>query len=244
MFQTVVVPAQKRAGRKIAYLLLSSAAHALVLGSLFGASLWSVEEPPDPPIPVVFVNARALPPPPLGTSDGDDRPRRRPRPESPKPELRAPTQAAPALPLPDAPGLNAPPLEGGTDVSSGSEESKGPIGDPGGAKGGIGAPSGEGPVDGPYTLGSPGVDPPILLRRVDPEYPELARKLRLQGIVVVSAVIEADGRVDQLSVVHSASPLLEEPALKAIGGWRYRPATISGRAVRVVLDVRVDFSLH
>jgi protein TonB len=84
----------------------------------------------------------------------------------------------------------------------------------------------------------------VLVTRVEPEYPEGPRRARMEGAVILEAVITASGEVDQLRVVKSAGPLLDRPALDAVRRWRYKPATLNGRAVSVYLTVTVTFGLR
>jgi TonB family protein len=88
------------------------------------------------------------------------------------------------------------------------------------------------------------VQSPVLTTRVDPLYPEAARRLHLSGLVILQAVIDTSGRVDDLRVTRSAGALLDSAAIAAIEKWIYRPATLHGRAVKVFLTVTVDFALH
>jgi TonB family protein len=85
---------------------------------------------------------------------------------------------------------------------------------------------------------------PRLVQRVEPAYPDTARIARIQGPVVLEAIITTEGRVEELRVLSSPSPLLSESALSAVSRWRYLPATLNGRPVTVFLTVTVDFKLH
>ncbi len=85
---------------------------------------------------------------------------------------------------------------------------------------------------------------PLLLLRVDPTYPEAARRARAAGTVVLEAIISAAGVVEEVRVVKSVHPLLDAEAARALESWRYRAATLNGRAVRVRLTVTVTFGLH
>jgi protein TonB len=122
-----------------------------------------------------------------------------------------------------------------------------PAGDPLGQKegSGTGGPGKEASMGG-EGLFQPGGDvkAPALIYRVDPLYPELARKLRQEGLVTLAAIISADGTVEELRLVGSAFPLLDEAALAAVSRWRYRPGTLNGRPVRVILTVTASFRLH
>lgn len=57
------------------------------------------------------------------------------------------------------------------------------------------------------------------LYRVEPDYPEAARKGRIQGIVILQAIIDTTGRVEGTQVLKSVFPLLDEAALKAVRQW-------------------------
>ena len=82
---------------------------------------------------------------------------------------------------------------------------------------------------------------PVLLVKVEPVYPEVARRAGLSGKVTVSAVIGLEGGVESAEVLASTNPLFDRAALDAVRKWRYRPATMSGRPVRVYFTVVVDF---
>jgi protein TonB len=85
---------------------------------------------------------------------------------------------------------------------------------------------------------------PVLVRKVEPAYPEAMRKGRMEGTVLVEAVITERGDVVDARVVRSTHPLLDKPALSAIQQWRYEPATLDGRPVRVYVTITTTFTLH
>jgi TonB family protein len=85
---------------------------------------------------------------------------------------------------------------------------------------------------------------PEILRRVEPQYPEAARKARIEGVVILDAVIAASGEVEEVRVIRSAGKLLDDAAAEALRRWTYRPATLNGRPVRVLLTVTVSFRVH
>jgi len=84
---------------------------------------------------------------------------------------------------------------------------------------------------------------PQKIRHVDPEYPALARQARVQGKVVLDAVIEKDGSVTSVRVVESPHPMLDEPAIVAIQQWRYKPLLIDGAPIRARVRVTTTFGL-
>jgi len=89
-----------------------------------------------------------------------------------------------------------------------------------------------------------GVTPPVAIETGAPAYPELARRAHMEGVVVLEAIIGADGSVRDVRVVRGVSPLLDPAALEAVKRWRYRPASIDGRHVAVYLKVVLTFSLR
>jgi len=82
---------------------------------------------------------------------------------------------------------------------------------------------------------------PVLLVKVEPSYPQAARRAGLGGRVTLRAVIAEDGNVESVEVVASTNPLFDEAAVDAVRKWRYRPALMNGRAVRVYFSVVVNF---
>jgi protein TonB len=87
------------------------------------------------------------------------------------------------------------------------------------------------------------IDPALLLRRVEPVYPALARQTRRSGRVELHALIGLDGSVQPLSVV-SGDPLFINSALHAVKQWYYRPTYLNGQAVEVDTYITVIYSLQ
>jgi periplasmic protein TonB len=81
-----------------------------------------------------------------------------------------------------------------------------------------------------------------LVHRVQPEYPQLARQARIQGAVVLRAVINRDGRIENLQVV-SGHPMLVPAAIEAVRQWRYQPYYLNDQPVEVETQVTVNFTL-
>ena len=82
-----------------------------------------------------------------------------------------------------------------------------------------------------------------LIYRVNPAYPPLARAARVQGVVVMEAVISREGLIESLRVV-SGHPLLSQAALDAVRQWKYRPTMLNGEPVEVITTVTVTFTLN
>jgi protein TonB len=81
-----------------------------------------------------------------------------------------------------------------------------------------------------------------LIRKVQPAYPPLARSARIQGTVVLQAVISKQGTIENLSVL-SGHPMLVQAALDAVRQWRYRPYILNSEPVEVETQITVNFSL-
>ena len=81
-----------------------------------------------------------------------------------------------------------------------------------------------------------------LIRRVQPVYPPLARSARIQGPVVLAAVIGKDGAMENLRLI-SGHPMLVPAALQAVSQWRYRPYILNGEAIEVETQITVNFIL-
>jgi len=82
----------------------------------------------------------------------------------------------------------------------------------------------------------------LLVKRVQPKYPEEAREDRIQGTVVLHALISKEGDVIGLWAV-SGDPLLVKAAIKVVKQWKYKPYLLNGQAVEVYTEVLVNFTL-
>ena len=89
---------------------------------------------------------------------------------------------------------------------------------------------------------SGGVVQGLLIRRVEPVYPTMARQARIQGAVLLEAVIAKDGSIENLHVI-SGHPMLSWAAVEAVKQWRYRPYTLNGQPVEVETQITVNFRL-
>jgi TonB family protein len=79
---------------------------------------------------------------------------------------------------------------------------------------------------------------PGIIKRVEPIYPPLARTARIQGQVVLDAVILNDGSVGEIRVLKSANPILEQSAVDALKQWRFTPG------YHVIMTLTVNFVLR
>jgi periplasmic protein TonB len=81
-----------------------------------------------------------------------------------------------------------------------------------------------------------------LIHQVQPQYPALAMQARIQGTVLLRAVIDRPGKIENLQVV-SGHPMLAEAAMRAVEQWRYRPYYLNEQPVEVETLITVHFTL-
>lgn len=90
----------------------------------------------------------------------------------------------------------------------------------------------------------PCATPPHALSAPDPEYDEEARQARVQGTVVLWAVISEDGLTEDVRVQRSLHPGLDRKAIEAVRRWKFKPATFEGNPVKVQVNIQVNFRLY
>jgi len=114
---------------------------------------------------------------------------------------------------------------------------------PGGVVGGTGtAPVTQAPL-GPLHIGGD-VATPRILQRAFPDYPPLARRAQVEGVVVLEAVIHRDGTVGDIRVVRGLRLGCSEAAVDALRRWRFTPGTRHGEPVDVYMTLDVTFTLE
>ena len=123
------------------------------------------------------------------------------------------------------------------------------------SRGGQGSGPGIGPGFGPgryggtggdgYEIGN-GVVSPRLIREIKPGYTPEAMRARIQGTVTLQAVVLPDGSVGTARVIRSLDSTfgLDQEAVKTVTLWRFTPGTLAGRAVPVVVEIELTFTLR
>jgi len=212
---------------------VSIALHVLAVGGLVIIPVLTATELPEPTAVVhaFFVEpAATIPPPPP--------PAPAVRSAARKPEVRPDTQAGLVAPI-DIP-TTVP--ERGLDLGVDG-------GMPGGVEGGV-----EGGVVGGVVGGLPAAPPitpvrvgglvkePTKIKDVAPEYPTLARRARIAGVVIIDAIIGPDGRVTEARILRGV-PMLDDAALAAVRQWAYTPTLLGGVPVPLEMTVTVNFRL-
>jgi protein TonB len=85
--------------------------------------------------------------------------------------------------------------------------------------------------------------PPHKIVDVRPVYPDIARRARVEGTVILESVLDTSGNVTELRVIRSV-PLLDQAALDAVRQWRYTPTIYGGRPVSVLMTITIRFTLN
>jgi periplasmic protein TonB len=89
---------------------------------------------------------------------------------------------------------------------------------------------------------SQGVTQGLLIRKIQPNYPPLARQARIQGSVLLQAEISKDGTIENLHLI-SGHPMLAPAAIEAVKQWKYKPYILNGEPVEVETQITVNFTL-
>jgi TonB family protein len=82
---------------------------------------------------------------------------------------------------------------------------------------------------------------PTKIRDVKPEYPAAAQAAGVQGVVIISALLDREGSVEEVHVLRSI-PLLDQAAVDAVSQWKFTPVLLNGAAVPVIMTVTVNFT--
>jgi len=98
-------------------------------------------------------------------------------------------------------------------------------------------------VEAPLRVGGD-VKAPVAISKVDPTYPEVARKARISGIVIVECVIDKNGIVQNVQVLKALPFGLDQAAVEAVKKWKFRPGTLNGQPVDVIFNLTVNFKLN
>lgn len=227
-----------RARGRWSVLPLSIAAHGIVLGAIFIIPLVAEVEPP-PVATRIAVFASVMPamvpevPRPI---------EHRPGPAVDTGRLAAPSEAPSAIIPDDLPAIVAPDSPGAIPGVPGGDPLGVPLGLPSGSMAGspVRPPPPEKP---PIVRVGQGIREPRKIVHVAPQYPLIAQRAQVEGVVVLEAVLDETGRVDRMRVLRS-EPLLDEAAVQAVRQWRYTPTLLNGIPVPVLMTITVKFSLH
>jgi len=223
-------------------ILVSTTAQVIVVGLAIAIPILLVADK-IPEIPTMMAFVADVPPPPP--------PPPPPAPAAPKPAAAtATTQVNPAAAPIEAPkeiAAERPSDEGINDGVPGGVEGGVPGGVLGGVVGGLPEappPPPPPPVQrGPVRIGGQ-IKAPALVKRIEPSYPPIAVSAHLEGVVILEAIVDRDGSVNEVKVLRSLHPLLDREAELAVKQWRYSPLVLNGTAERFILTVTLSFHLE
>jgi periplasmic protein TonB len=247
MFDLITGKAHRLPSHSTLPILLSTTAQAVAAtAALLIPALLVAERIPRVPTMLAFV---APPPPPAAPA-----PPPAPRPAPAKTPARSQRVSAqePVTPVEAPKTVAAEPAEpspvdeGVAGALEGGDEGGVPGGVAGGIVGGVPEPPPPPPppADRPPIRIGGNIQAPALLHRVNPVYPPIAVSARLQGIVVLEALVDRDGTVADVNVLRSAGAVLDTQAQIALKKWRYSPLVLNGKPVRFVLTVILSFSVE
>jgi protein TonB len=100
-------------------------------------------------------------------------------------------------------------------------------------------PEPTGPI---YVTGD--VTKPEKINEIQPQYTEIARKARIQGVVILQATIDKNGDITDIKVLKPLPMGLAEAAVSAVQQWKFKPATLNGKPVAVYYNLTVNFQLQ
>lgn len=220
---------------------LSLGLHAGVLLLLIMISPGAIDPPLAPPVRITLVPAASLP---IGAgADAVPAPVSAPTPAMPstpkrvampRPAARRPSAAAraPAAAPNAAPSVTAEPT-GGAERAEGGSADAAAVSSNGAGTTGAGSGAGGSPAQPDYATNP------------KPPYPALARRMRVEGLVLLRVLVRADGRVSDVALdATSGSKLLDDSALRTVrDAWRFAPALAGGVAVDSTVQVPVRFRL-
>src|SRR5881628_2732026 len=228
---------QKRRTRRWLTVPFALFAHAVVFGGLILTSFLSVESVPPPPITISFVAAPPPPPPPPPPPARHKKTTEVKPKEIPKPtEIVQPKVVPEEKPVPiTAPEEDSSEDDGVDGGVEGGVEGGVVGGVVGGVLGGMLGGADGGMLDQPLYAGIGGVTNPELIpkSKVKPTYPEIARKAKVSGQVILQAVVRKDGSVGDIQVLRSPGSKFgfDEAAIAAVKQWRYKPGLQNGKPV-------------
>jgi protein TonB len=225
--------------------IVSGAIHLTILSVVLVLPLlYAADKLPALPAMMAFVApTAAAPPPPPPPPPRANRSEAKPLPVPTSGQMAAPLEAPTEIaPEPASPGLEAFGVEGGVEG--------GLVGGvAGGIVGGLVSmlppppppPPPQPAPKVPVRIGGQ-IQAPALIRRVEPVYPDIAVLAKVSGIVILEAVVAADGSVESVRVLRSVK-FLDGPATDAVKQWRYSPLVLNGEPTPFVLTVTLTFSI-
>ena len=88
------------------------------------------------------------------------------------------------------------------------------------------------------------VKEPAKVRHVNPIYPPVASAARVEGVVILEALVDVQGHVVEVKILQAASSFFEDAAREAVRQWIYTPTLLDGVPVPLIVTVTVTFQLE
>jgi len=257
MFDDVLIESAGKDKKKGGWLtaLISAVIHIGLVGAIVAAGLWVKANPEVIQKPIqAFVVQSAPPPPPPPPPPPAASHSSTPKTvkvETPKtqPTFHQPTEIPRDVPQVDASNTDTTGgVEGGVVGGQVGGVAGGVVGGVvggviGGTLGGqLGGQLG-GTGDKPVRVGGD-VKAPVKISSVDPQYTEIARKARIEGMVIIEAIIDREGNVTDVRVLKPLPMGLDQAAMEAVKKWKYKPGTLNGQPVPVIYNLTVNFRLQ
>jgi protein TonB len=259
MFDDVLIESAGKDKQKDAWVTgaISAVIHVLLIGGVIAAGYYIKENPEviEKPIQAFVVSAAPPPPPPPPPPPASSTPSR-PHVETPKvqpqteqPTFRQPTEVPKEVPQVDETTDTTGGVEGGVVGGVKGGVVGGVVGGViGGVVGGTlgGTLGGQigGTGTGPVRVGGDVKAPIAIEPRADPQYTEVARKARVEGLVILEAIIDREGNVTDVRVLKGLPLGLDTAAIEAVKKWRFKPGTLNGAPVPVIYNLTVNFRLQ
>lgn len=96
-------------------------------------------------------------------------------------------------------------------------------------------------------VGQVGVEPPVFTKKVKPVYPERAAKIKIQGYVILEAILRRSGKIDDIKVLRGLGKGkfgFEEEAIAALKQWKFLPGKVNNKPADVRMTLKIDFILQ
>ncbi len=258
MFENSLIDLEAKPSPRRRWLSLPIAVglHIAGLSAFAFASYWNVSSVPEPNVNMAGLVMIELPPP----GGGGQRPKpqtqeikKQALPQAPTKPVQPTTETVPDKP-PTTPAVNdsiedltaTGPATGGpnTGTSTGPGFGDGPGSGPGTGHGDspeVGP--GPGAETAPIHL-SFGMTKPEIIHQVQPRYSEQARRAGVQGTAIVEAVIDEQGNVTNVRLIRGLPMALDQAAMQAVQQWKFKPARLNGRPVKVYYTLTVNFTIQ
>jgi len=249
MFESSLIDleAKQHPRRKWAPLPIAVALHGIVLASVGVAQVWNVAAVNDPETVAPF---HVLLVPSLPASGSQPHAGHVQKPATTTKPIQPDTRELPDKPVPDTtPEVTNGPLADNPTTGEGDDSdidigpSNGPFNGPGPVDGPSPATPAAAPVEDEILTVGGAVTRPVLLSGRQPQVPEILRHARIEGAVILQAVIDERGHVTNLRVLRGLPMGIDQAAVEAVQTWLFEPARFQGRPVKVHYTLTVNFQL-